>query len=77
MRTQPSKAARRQHAFHRSRQARATVSYSVRSIVADWVTTRAEVILIGQCGRALFRDETAAGAHPRESVELRTVAFYY
>lgn len=24
-----------------------------------------------------FRDEAAAGAHPRESVELRTVAYYY
>jgi len=24
-----------------------------------------------------FHDETAAGAHPRESVELRTVAFFY
>jgi hypothetical protein len=24
-----------------------------------------------------FHDTTAAGAHPRESIELRTVAFYY
>jgi hypothetical protein len=26
---------------------------------------------------AAFHDEQAAGAHPRESIELRTIAFFY
>lgn len=69
MRTQPSKAARRQHAFHRSRQARATVSYSVRSTVAGWVRAADRA---GMAAIALASTRTAGNAVSLVPAPIRT-----